>query len=216
MTDKETEFTDPEAEERIINTSKIYEFIAFYKIPLVFALLAVFLLVGAVLLWQSNKESARVIFTRENEANLGASVSAQIKVDVEGAIVSPGVYELVSGSRIQDLLIRAGGLSGEADREWISQNLNLAAKLIDGGKVYVPKMGERKTGEAILGYEDIANKININNASSSDLDKLSGVGPVTAQKIIDGRPYQAIEDLLSRKIINKSTFEKIKDKISVY
>ncbi len=203
-------------EDNLSLEEKIQELIKSYKIPLVFAVLAVFLIILALVIWQSNKESARVIFTRENEANLGASVSAQIKVDIEGAIVSPGVYELVSGSRIQDLLIRAGGLSGEADREWISQNLNLAAKLIDGGKVYVPKTGERKTGEVILGYEDIASKININNASLSDLDKLSGVGPVTAQKIIDGRPYQAIEDLLSRKIINKSTFEKIKDKISVY
>lgn len=203
-------------EDNLSLEEKIQELIKSYKIPLVFAVLAVFLIILALVIWQSNKGSARVIFTRENEANLGASVSAKIKVDIEGAIVSPGVYELTFGSRIYDLLIRAGGLSGEADREWISQNLNLAANLIDGGKVYVPKMGERKTGEVILGYEDIANKININNASLSDLDKLSGVGPVTAQKIIDGRPYQAIEDLLSRKIINKSTFEKIKDKISVY
>lgn len=203
-------------EDNLSLEEKIQGIVISYKIPLIFAILAIFLIILTLVIWQSNKESARVIFTQQNEATSGASVSSQMKVDIEGAVASPGVYELSSGSRIQDLLIMAGGLAGEADREWVSKNLNLAAKLTDGGKVYIPKMGERKTGEAILGYEDIANKININNASLSDLDKLSGVGPVTAQKIIDGRPYQAIEDLTNRKIINKSTFEKIKDKISIY
>lgn len=203
-------------EDNLCLEEKIQELVGNYKIPLVFAIMAVFLIILALVIWQLNKESARVIFTQENEANFGASVSAQISIDIEGAIVNPGVYELSSGSRIQDLLIKAGGLAGWADRDWISQNLNLAAKLVDGGKVYIPKIGEKSSGAAVLGYENTQDKININNASSGELDKLAGVGPVTAQKIIDGRPYQAIEDLINRKIINKSTFEKIKDKISLY
>ncbi len=208
-------------EDNLSLEEEIQELIKNYKIPLVFAILAVFLIILSFVIWQSNKESARVIFTRQNEANLGASVSAQIKVDIEGAIVSPGVYELSSGSRIQDLLIMAGGLAGGADRDWISQNLNLAAKLIDGGKVYVPAAGETRLrqgygGQGMVAGEKKGGLVNVNTASLSELDGLAGVGPVTAQKIIDGRPYQAIEELLSRKIISKSTFEKIKDKVSVY
>lgn len=203
-------------EDNLSLVEKIQELASSYKIPLVFAILAIFLIILTLVIWQSNKESARVIFTQQNEATSGASVSGQIKVDIEGAIVSPGVYELSPGSRIQDLLIMAGGLAGGADRDWISQNLNLAAKLVDGGKVYIPKTGEKNLSVAVLGYENTQDKININNASSGDLDKLSGVGPVTAQKIIDGRPYQAIEDLINRKIITQGVFEKIKDKISVY
>ena len=188
----------------------VKEWVSFYKIPLIFGSLGVLLLGGAGFLWQSARQSAKITFTQE------ATESGKIKADIEGAIVNPGVYQLLSGSRIQDLLIAAGGLSGEADRDWVGKNLNLAAKLTDGGKVYVPMVGEQKAGAGILGYEDIASKININTASSSELDRLPGVGPVTAQKIIEGRPYQTIEELLSRKIVSKSIFEKIKDKISTY
>ncbi|MBI4999740.1 ComEA family DNA-binding protein [Candidatus Gottesmanbacteria bacterium] len=206
---EKTEFEDPEKEEQIINIEKIQDLLSFYKIPLIFALLGVFLLGGAVVLWQSQRQTARITFTQE------ATESAMIKADIEGAIVNPGVYQLLSGSRIQDLLIVAGGLAGDADREWVNKNLNLAAKVLDGGKIYVPKTGE--IGElGGLGSEKITGKISLNSASPSELDTLPGVGPVTAQKIIDNRPYQTTEELLSKKIVGKSTFEKIKDKISTY
>ena len=188
----------------------VREWASFYKIPLLFALLGVFLLGGAAFLWQSNNQSAKITFTQE------ATESSKIKADIEGAIVKPGVYELPSSSRINDLLITAGGLSAEADRDWVSKNLNLAAKLVDGGKIYIPGVGEGNKGAAILGYQDIANKININTAGSAELDTLPGIGPVTAQKIIEGRPYQTIEELVSRKILGKSTFEKIKNQLTTY
>ena len=188
----------------------VREWVGFYKIPLIFGLIGIFLLGGAVILWQSTRKAAKITFTQE------ATESGRIKVDIEGAIVNPGVYQLLSGSRIQDLLIAAGGLAAEADRDLISKNLNLAAKLTDGGKVYIPAVGEQRAEEGVLGYQDIASKVNINNASASELDGLPGIGPVTAQKIIDNRPYQETEELLTRKIVGKATFEKIKDKISIY
>src|SRR3989344_2035035 len=64
--------------------------------------------------------------------------TAKIKVDVEGAVISPGVYELSSGARVQDALIAAGGLASDADRN----SINLAAKMADGQKIYIPKKGE--------------------------------------------------------------------------
>ncbi len=185
---------------------KIQAWVSFYKFPLIFALLAFFLLGAVAFLWQSSNPSAEISFSQEE------SESGRIKADIEGAVLKPGVYELESGSRISDLLITAGGLTVEADREWVSKNLNQAAKLSDGGKVYIPEIGEKNTTNTI----NITNaRTNINSASLSELDRLPGIGPVTAQKIIDGRPYQAIEDLLTRKIVGQSTFEKIKGELGL-
>lgn len=213
MEEDKTEFQDVDGEERIINTDKIYDLLSFYKIPLVFALLAVFFFGGALIIWQLNNKSARVIFTQEESA----STSSKIKADIEGAVARPGVYELASGSRVQDLLISAGGLAAGADREWLAKNLNQAAKLIDGGKIYIPTVNQNKKGDIGIGNQELVNKqISINSASLNELDTLPGVGPVTAQKIIDNRPYQTLEELVSKKAVGQSVFEKIKDKITLY
>lgn len=112
-------------------------------------------------------------------------------------------------------MIAAGGLSARADREWVAKNLNLAMKLTDGAKVYVPAFGENAgapgSSEAL-----VSGTININTGSASELDGLPGVGPVTAQKIIDNRPYSSVQDLLSKKAVNQKVFDNIKDKISVF
>lgn len=218
MVGDKTEIEGVELEERIINLEKFKETLSFYKIPLIFGLIGAFLLGGALILWQSNKESAKITFIQETEQD-----SVKIKIDIEGAVVNPGVYELVSSARVQDLLIAAGGLSAVADREWLNKNLNLAAKLVDGGKIYIPQIGEVKSGRGeggqgggIIAGANLQTTVNINNATLDELDRLPGIGPVTAQKIIENRPYQTTEEILSRKIVGKSTFEKIKDKISSY
>lgn len=150
----------------------------------------------------------------------------KITVDVEGAVIKPGVYHLSVDARIQDALVAAGGMSASADRNWTAKNLNLAAKLVDGAKVYVPSMTEDR-GQKVedrnvgLGSENSneafsSGLININTASEKELDTLAGVGEKTAQKIIDNRPYSSVEELLSKKVVNKSVFEKIKEKVTVY
>ena len=73
--------------------------------------------------------------------------SGEIWVDIQGAVAKPGVYQLPSGSRINDLLILAEGLSAEADRDWVAKNLNLAQKLIDGVKIYIPAAANSSTSE---------------------------------------------------------------------
>lgn len=135
-----------------------------------------------------------------------------IFVDVQGAILNPGIYELHFSSRVHDLLIAAGGLSGEADRDWVAKNLNQAAKLKDGEKYYIPYQEEAVKGD----QASAVGKININSASLSELDSLPGIGQARSQKIVDNRPYSRIEELLERKIISSSVFEEIKEKISVY
>lgn len=176
---------------------------------------------GCGLIWLffgSQSASRDIIFepaTENSKPN-----SAKIVVDIEGAVLKSGVYTLSSDSRLKDALVAAGGLSAEADREWVAKNLNLAVRLSDGAKIYVPAKGEaqRDTSiKSIKGSTDVAGgQININSASEGELDSLPGVGPVTAQKIIAGRPYASIEDLLNKKIVGSKVFSQIKDRITVY
>ena len=90
--------------------------------------------------------------------------------------------------------------------------------LSDGQKIYIPKLSETQNSVSVNGVStgNISSKININSAGASDLDSLPGIGSVTAQKIIDARPYSAIEDLLNRKIVSQKVFDQIKEKISIY
>lgn len=153
------------------------------------------------------------IIESADEATPSAST---IFVDVGGAVEKPGLYELTAGARANDALIAAGGLAGEADRDWVSQNLNLAAKLTDGAKLYVPfREDSGKVGPSQNKGPTFSDLININSASLAELDTLWGVGPATAQKIIDGRPYSKIEELLEKKIVKTNVYEAIKDQITV-
>lgn len=143
--------------------------------------------------------------------------SQAIFVDVSGAVVNPGLYKLDQTARIQDALVMAGGFSSEADESYIAQYLNLAQKLTDGMKLYIPKQNEtRIIGQSVAGLQTKSEKININSATLKELDSLPAVGEITASKIIEGRPYQDTIDLVEKKIIGQKTYDKIKDSISVY
>lgn len=162
----------------------------------------------------------------ESSSDNPSSASNTIVVDVEGAISHPGVYHLPEEARLNDAIGKAGGFSQNADPVWIRKSLNRAKKLVDGEKVYVPVEGEAQDesstslGQGFVGQGGIKGEesglININTASESELDALPGVGVVTAGKIISARPYSSIEEILSKKIVGQSVFEKIKDKITAY
>ncbi len=163
---------------------------------------------------QSSQDRPDILF---EAASTSEVPSREISIDVQGAVMKAGVYKLKSDSRMQDALVAAGGLSEDADREKVAKTLNLASKLTDGAKIYIPAVGE--VGSVVAGASTVSDgnsgTININSASEEELDSLSGVGKVTAAKIIDNRPYAKIEDLLEKKIVGKSVFDKIKDKIGV-
>ena len=187
----------------VFNFQKIWEK---NKAVVVFALAGLVLVSIGVL-------ALLLVYQKEPEIEIISSEESGEKIFVylEGAIEKPGVYELPLETRLNDLLIRAGGLAVNADREWVSQNLNLAQKLADGAKIYLPFQGE-ETKEG----EDKSGKININKASSSQLDTLWGIGEKRAADIIKNRPYQSVEELLSKKIIPQNVYEEIKDEITVY
>lgn len=184
------------------------------KLPFLLALVGL-LLIGVGLLstsFLSSKQSSVEILPANESAR-----SASLFVDLEGAVERPGLYELPADSRINDLLIRAGGLSASADREWVEKNLNLAQRLTDGIKIYVPSQGELTEEEGVVaGTSFESSKININTASKAQLDSLWGIGEARATAIIEGRPYQEIEELKKEKIIPSNVYEQIKDQITVF
>lgn len=148
----------------------------------------------------------------------GKVQGASITVDVAGAVVNPSLYHVDADSRIQDALTAAGGLSAEADRNWVSRNINLAQKLSDGVKIFIPSITSPRSSQA-QGVEEqesnIDNQVNINAASASELQTLWGVGEVRAQAIVDGRPYGSIDELVTKKVLPKNVVEKNKNKLSL-
>jgi len=86
--------------------------------------------------------------------------------------------------------------------EEIDRKVNKSAILKDGQKIYIPFVGEKLADSKI---------VNINSSSQYELESLPGVGPVTAKKIIDGRPYASAEELYVKKVMSKSAFEKVSD-----
>jgi competence protein ComEA len=193
---------------------KFWEKIEQYKVPIALSLVGVVLIVGGVFASGLNKPKQEK-FPQES---IVESVK-KISVDVSGAVSMPGVYKLKEGDRVEEAISASGGFSDQANKEYIAKSLNMAAKLADGAKIYVPFIGDHTPSSAgISGVAGVSSQaqININTASQSELESLSGVGPVTASKIISGRPYQSPDELLSKKVVGKATYEKIKDMVTVY
>jgi len=184
--------------ERLLKKNKWQLIIGFLGLALI--------LISFFLITQSSDSGVEIISVDEEE-------SETIFIDLGGAVQKPGLYELPSNSRLNDLFIKADGLALDADREWVEKNLNLAQKLEDGTKLYIPF--ESDDGN-ILKASVSEGKININTASLGELDTLWGIGEKRASSIIDNRPYQSIDDLIKEKIISQDVFEKIKEEISVY
>ena len=161
-------------------------------------------------------------------------------VDVSGAVCLPGVYMLPEGSRVFEAIEKAGGLANNAE----TANINLVSKLIDGDKLYIPTETEVKTGVQSGGIitekisasngkgsssqgkntsaqNDFSGKgiININTADADLLTEISGIGPSTAQKIIDYRTnhgyFKSVNELLNVSGIGEKTLAKIKDRLCV-
>lgn len=141
-----------------------------------------------------------------------------ILVDVKGEVKQAGVYELDAGSRVQDVIALAGGLTADANQ----QAINLAQKLTDEAVVYVPSWDEaiaEPVGLATSMTSSNSDKVNINTADQAQLQTISGIGAKRAQDIIDYRKangrFQTVEDLTKVSGIGEKTLEKIRDDISL-
>ena len=116
-----------------------------------------------------------------------AAPTSLVVVDVVGAVRRPGLYRLHDGSRVADALARAGGAAKGASLDLV----NLAAPLADGEQVVVPRAGARAAATASPGAP-AAGPVQLSTATVEQLDALPGIGPVTAQKIVDFRSAHGV------------------------
>ena len=154
--------------------------------------------------------------------------TAALKIHVVGAVASPGLYEVAAGSRVADALTKAGGPTPAADLNQI----NLAAKLADGQQLVVPEKGAggngvgqagaaggSGSGAGGAGSSGAQQPINLNSATIDQLNSLDGIGPKTAQKIIDYREahggFKSVEELLEVPGIGPSKFDQIKNQVVI-
>lgn len=177
-----------------------------------------------------NQNSTEEDDRKINSLKIGKTeTEAAIFVDVAGAVVNPSVVRMEPGSRVFEALERAGGVTKDAD----TRNTNLARMINDGEKIYIPTTKEMESCGAAGNLAAAGNTdhqgsgllnpntalVNINMADSNTLQQLKGVGPSTADKIIQYRTengnFQSIEDLKNVSGIGDKTFEKLKDQITV-
>lgn len=158
-----------------------------------------------------------------------------IFVHIDGYINNPGVYEIKENDRIKTLIDKAGGFK----EGYSIKNINLAAKLSDGDKIYIPSVSEEKNSEnnnnininssgkgqnVKTDRNNVSvmknnSKININTANISELKQITGIGESTANKIIDYREnvgkFKKIEDIKEVKGIGDAKYESLKNKITI-
>ena len=140
-----------------------------------------------------------------------------ITVDVKGAVKSPGIYDLPVGSRINDAVQKAGGLTDNAD----SKSINLAQRISDEALVYIPTKEEATSQEAQSNASNTKEnkKVNLNKASLEELKQVKGLGSKRAQDIIDHREsngkFKSVDELKKVSGIGAKTIEKLKEYVTV-
>lgn len=183
----------------------------------------------------SNSEFSKM----EEEKNVDQISYEQIYVHITGEIKNPGVLKISDGTRLADVIEKAGGINKNGDIKY----LNLAKKVQDGEKIYIPNKNEikefekgqmeEKIGDTARYIEENSvnnesnlktenkekNIVNINKANKDELIKIPGIGDITAQKIIEKRKkdgiFKKIEDIKNVEGIGNAKFEKIKNNICI-
>jgi competence protein ComEA len=137
--------------------------------------------------------------------------AGDVVVDVTGAVARPGVYRLPAGSRVDDAVQRAGGAAPEAQLEAV----NLAARLADGQQVVVPERGPAGAPSTAAGSE--GGPISLGTATVEQLDTIDGIGPVTAEGIVEFREehggLSSVEQLDQISGIGPATMEALRDRL---
>jgi competence protein ComEA len=145
-----------------------------------------------------------------DDAASTVTAPAVLVVDVAGAVRRPGLYRLPTGARIADAIARAGGMSRHAS----AASVNLAAPLADGEQVLVPSALAGVAASPSEGSPSPSAPVDLNSATAEQLDALPGIGPVTAQKIVDYRtahgPFTSVDDLDAIPGIGPSRIENLR------
>ena len=194
---------------------------------LIVMLIVIIVYIGMQTKEYTNYEQLEISSETENEVQEETpTVTTTIKVHIAGSVVTEGIVELEEGARIADAIQSAGGTTADANM----QNINLAYKLQDGQKIYIPNVNEDETAiienggiventEVSGGTANSSGKININTATQTELELITGIGPSTATKIIEYRTengkFQTIEDIKNVPGIGDSKYESMKEQITV-
>lgn len=157
--------------------------------------------------------------TKEVQQEQSEQEQTNVMVDIKGAVNRPGVYQASRGERVIDLVNRAGGLTDQAAEAYV----NFAMYVEDEMVIYIPAIGEEEQviheSVQLGGLKNSDGKVNINQASQSELETLPGIGPAKAMAIIEHREknglFQKIEDLMLISGIGEKTFEKLAEQITV-
>ena len=181
--------------------------------------------VGFIYLYGKNETISIQTSSKMNDTEVyGSSEKPRsgdmVYVDVSGCVKSPGVYQMPYGSRIFEVIEKAGGLTKHADTALINQ----AEMLTDGAKINIPdkRDTEKKSVAAAPSKSDGAASvglININTADSEELQKITGIGPATAEKIIRYREengaFSSVDELTNVSGIGEKTLEKMRPQVTV-
>lgn len=207
------------------------DFLKQRKIGIIIAILIIILIGWKV--YDSKKyeevNSEEILVTDKKDNNKKDEEEEEIMaVHVTGEVKNPGVVKVKEGSRIEDVIEAAGGLTENAD----TTNINLAYMIEDGMKIRIPSSNEEDieanyisvdSGKGVIISEENNNTsnliVNINTADETELEQLPGIGPSIASKIIEYRnqngKFKNIEDIKNVTGIGESKYEKIKDFIKV-
>jgi len=194
------------------------------------ALLGALVLYGVVRLVERWPRPAPVVVVppaSQTPAPTATALPGTVLVHVVGAVERPGVYTLPQGSRLQDAVLAAGGLTADADAE----RINLADFVQDAQQIFVPRRGATpppeptpvsRSGSINLGTAEVAAQaglVNINTATQAELEALPGIGPAYAQRIIAYReahgPFQRLEDLLEVSGIGPARYAQLEGLITI-
>lgn len=182
-------------------------------------LMIVVILLYAFSLKEQNTNNYQELEINENKIENDSEIKKEkIKVHIAGSVVNEGIIELEEGDRIADAIKEAGGTTADANLN----KINLAYKLQDGQKIYIPNQNEedeQNDNEDIITNINETNKININTATQTELEVLPGIGPSTAIKIINYRntngKFKKIEDIKNVPGIGEAKFQNIEEQITV-
>lgn len=188
------------------------------------AIICIVILIYILNINQSNLNNYEALeITNAEEENI-EETEEKIKVHIAGSVVTEGMVELEEGARVADAIEEAGGTTADANMNQI----NLAYKLQDGQKIYIPNQNEEEyqittNMEGIQSANGTTSNetdvININTATQTELELLPGIGPSTATKIIDYREengkFENIEEIKNVPGIGEAKYENIKNKITV-
>lgn len=199
------------------------------QLGVIVALLLVVLAGAGVLFWLNRPQPVVIKEVSESKERTkphpSTTEAPPLQVHVVGAVQEPGVYQLKEGLRASDALQAAGGPQPDADLNIV----NLAARLRDGQRLYIPKKGEvvpgssasdspLAPGDPLINQGDSA-AVDLNNATPEQIDSLPGIGPVLAKRIIEYREshggFRSVADLKKVEGIGAKKYEDLKDRVTV-